>query len=404
MFLKTKNYSASKLEGTVKKRLTGFSVSFVFLMAAFLPFSAVSVFAADNDYRIGCVFSATGKTSWLGEPQKKTVEMMAEGINSKGGIKGRKIALFIEDVQGDNTRAVNAVKKLIQKDKVCAIIGPSESGTTMAVIPVVQKMEVPLLSCAAAEEISKPASERKWIFKLGQNDSDAVRRIYEHMNKKGIKNIGIVSATTGFGNAGRKKLTEMAPEFGIKVVTDETYSPTDTDMTAQLLKIQKAGAEAAVNWSIEPAQSIVPKNMKQLKMTIPLYQSHGFANVKYAEAAGAAAEGLIFPAGRIMAVSTISDTNPQKKVLNDYKTAYETKNKDHVSTFGGHAYDGLSIVVKAIEAVGDEPAKIRDYIETCQFTGTGGEFKFSATDHNGLDKNAFEMLTVKNGQFVVLGE
>lgn len=388
----------------MKKRLTGFSVSFVFLIVAFLPFFAASAFAADNDYRIGCIFSVTGKTSWLGEPQKKTVEMIADEINSKGGINGRKISLFIEDVQGDNTRAINAVKKLIQKDKVCAIIGPSESGTTMAVIPVVQKMGVPLLSCAAAEEISKPAADRKWIFKLGQNDSDAVRRIYENMNKKGIKKVGVLTATTGFGNAGRKKLTEMANEFGIQLVADESYAPTDTDMTAQLLKIQKAGAEAAVNWSIEPAQSIVPKNMKQLKMTIPLYQSHGFANVKYAEAAGDAAEGLIFPAGRIMAVSTLPEGNPQKAVLNEYKTAYEAKYKEHVSTFGGHAFDGLKIVAKAIETVGDDPAKIRDYIETAQFTGTGGQFKFSAADHNGLDKTAFEMLTVKNGQFVVLGE
>lgn len=390
----------------MKKRLTGFSMSFA-LLSSLLTFGfASSVVAADNDYKIGCVFSVTGNTSWLGEPQKKTVEMIADEINAKGGIKGRKISLFIEDIQGDNTRTVNAVKKLVQKDNVCAIIGPSESGTTMAVIPVIQKMEapVPLLSCAAAEEISKPANERKWIFKLGQNDSDAVRRIYEHMNKKNIKKIGIITATNGFGNAGRKKLNEMAAEFGIQIVGDETYNPSDTDMTAQLLKIQKAGAEAAVNWSIVPAQSIVPKNMKQLKMNIPLYQSHGFANVKYAEAAGDAAEGLIFPAGRIMAVSTLPDGHPQKAVLNEYKTAYEAKYKEHVSTFGGHAYDGLWLVVKAIEAVGDDPAKIRNYLETAQFTGTGGQFKFSANDHNGLDKNAFEMLTVKNGQFVVLGQ
>ncbi|WP_051284003.1 ABC transporter substrate-binding protein [Desulforegula conservatrix] len=390
----------------MKKSLMGFSASFFLMTAVFTLGFGSSVIAADNDYKIGCVFSVTGNTSWLGEPQKKTVEMIADEINAKGGIKGRKISLFIEDNQGDNTRTVNAVKKLVQKDKVCAIIGPSESGTTMAVIPVIQKMEtpVPLLSCAAAEEITKPASERKWIFKMGQNDSDAVRRIYENMNKKGIKKVGILTATNGFGNAGRKKLTEMASEFGLQIVSDETYNPSDTDMTAQLLKIQKAGAEAAVNWSIVPAQSIVPKNMKQLKMSIPLYQSHGFANVKYAEAAGDAAEGLVFPAGRVMAVSTLPDGHPQKAVLNEYKTAYEAKYKDHVSTFGGHAYDGLWLVVKAIEAVGDDPAKIRDYIETAQFTGTGGQFKFSAADHNGLDKNAFEMLTVKNGQFVVLGE
>ncbi len=85
-----------------------------------------------------------------------------------------------------------------------------------------------------------------------------------------------------------------------------------------------------------------------------------------------------------------------------YKKSYESAYKDQVSTFGGHAYDSLWLIINALKAVGDDPVKIRDYIEKSDFVGTGGLFKFSPEDHNGLDKTAFEMITIKNGEFVVL--
>lgn len=357
-----------------------------------------------SDYHVGCIFAITGKASWLGEPERNTAEMIAKEINDAGGINGHKLVLHIEDDQGDNTQAVNAVNKLIKKDKVCAIIGPSVTGTSMAIIPVVQEAQIPLVSCAGAAVIVEPVAERKWVFKVPQKDSDCVKRIFDHMTSKGIKDIGIITTTSGFGGAGRDQLKKIAPEYNLNIVADETYDPTATDMTAQLIKIKNAGAQAVVNWSIEPAQSIVPQNMKQLKMTIPLYQSHGFGNLKYAEAAGDAAEGIIFPAGRLLAVDTVADDNPQKKVLIGYKDQYEKTYKDKVSTFGGHAYDALWIVANALKKVGDDPAKLRDAIENTEYVGTAGVFKFSPTDHCGLDKNAFEMLTVKNGKFVVLKE
>jgi branched-chain amino acid transport system substrate-binding protein len=358
--------------------------------------------AESNEYRVGCAFAVTGAASWLGEPQKNTVEMLAREINDAGGINGKKLVLYIEDTQGDNTRAVNAVKKLIQKNKVSVIIGPSRSGTAMAAIPVAEAAGIPMISCASAEIQLQPIEQRKNIFKVAPNDSDAIRRIYDHMVPRDIKKIGIITSTDGFGAAGRTLMLEMAPEYKIEIVADETYSPADTDMTAQLINIRNKGAEAILNWSIVPAQSIVPQNIRQLKIDIPFYQSHGFCNVKYAAAAGTSAEGNIFPCGRILAVDTLPDDNLQKPVLLDYKTKYEEKYKDHVSTFGGHAYDALMLVVDALRAAGDDPQKIRDYLETARFIGTGGIFQFSPTDHCGLDKTAFEMLTVKDGKFVVL--
>ena len=389
--------------GVRKNRLRVVGI-FIFVMAFILGQGVIfQGFAAKKPYKIGGIFAITGGASFLGEPEKNTARMIEEMVNARGGIYGHPLKLIIEDTAGDETKAVNAVKKLIYRDHVLAIIGPSRSGTTMAVIPIVEKKGVLLVSCAAAEAIVSPV--KKWVFKTPQKDSDAVRRIYEYMNKKGISRIAIITGTTGFGDQGRKKLKELAPDYGITIVADETYSPKDTDMTAQLTRIKATDAQAVVNWSIVPAQSIVPKNMRQLKMNIPLFQSHGFGNIKYVELAGEAAEGIIFPAGRLLAVDTLPDTNPQKDILSFYKEEYEKRFKESVSTFGGHAWDALWLVVNALEETGPRPEAMRENIEyTKEFVGTGGIFNFSPEDHSGLTKEAFEMLTVKGGKFVVLGE
>lgn len=356
-------------------------------------------------YKVGAVFAITGPASFLGEPERNTVQMLVDQINQAGGINGDSLKVIIEDTVGDETKTVNAVNKLIHKDNVLAIIGPSRSGSTMAIIPIVQEAEVPLISCAAAETIVEPVKERYWVFKTPQKDSDAVIRIYEHMQSKGISKVALMTGTTGFGAAGRKQLKKYAEKMEITIVADETYGPRDTDMTPQLTKIKATDAQAVINWSIVPAQTIVAKNMQQLGMTIPLYQSHGFGNIKYARGAGEAAEGLIFPAGRLLVADLLPDDHPQKAVLVKYKQEYEARFKDDVSTFGGHAYDALMLVVEALKAVGPDRAKIRDYIENTKgFAGTGGVFNFSPTDHNGLTKEAFAMMTVKNGRFVPLEE
>ena len=245
----------------------------------------------------------------------------------------------------------------------------------------------------------------KYVFKTPQKDSFAVKKIYMQMQKMGIKKIGLVAGNTGFGKAGMGQLKTLAPEFGLTVVAAEVYDKKATDLTAVVTKLKGAGVEAVVNWSIVPAQAIVPKNMKQIGLDVPLFQSHGFGNIKYVEAAGAAAEGIIFPAGRLLVSDVLPDDDPHKAVLVKYKSDYESKYDEAASTFGGHASDALLILVKAIETAGVDSEKVRDTIENMQgFVGTGGIFNFSAEDHNGLGMDAFVMLTVKDGKFALLGE
>jgi branched-chain amino acid transport system substrate-binding protein len=219
----------------------------------------------------------------------------------------------------------------------------------------------------------------------------------------GIKKIGIVVGNTGFGKAGKAQLEKIAPEYGIEVLISEVYDKKATDLTAVVTKVKAKNAQALINWSIVPAQSIVIKNMKQIGYDVPIFQSHGFGNIKYVKSAGAAAEGVIFPAGRLLIADTLYKGHPQKKVLEKYKKDYESKFGEDVSTFGGHAYDAFMILVEAIKKAGTDKEKLRDAIENIKgFVGTGGIFNFSPEDHNGLDMDSFEMLTVKDGKFTVL--
>jgi branched-chain amino acid transport system substrate-binding protein len=328
--------------------------------------------------------------------------MMVEDINAKGGINGTKVELVIKDSGGSSEKAVSFAKQLIDEDKVFAIIGPSTSGETMAIKNIAEEGKTVLLSCAAAEDIVNPVA--KYVFKTPQMDKHAVIRIFQQMKKMGISKIGVLSSNTGFGGAGKKQIEKLAPENGIQVVISEVYDKAATDLTAEVTKVKAANVQAIVNWSIEPAQAIVIKNARQIGLTIPIFQSHGFGNIKYVQAAGAAAEGVIFPAGRLLVVDVLSDKNPQKKVLEAYKKEYEAKYKEDVSTFGGHAYDAMKILEQAIIAAGSvNKDKVRTTIENMKgLVGTAGIFNFSPADHNGLDLNAFEMLTVKDGKFTVL--
>jgi branched-chain amino acid transport system substrate-binding protein len=369
----------------------------VFAMVALI---VVPAFASDT-IKIGAILSVTGPASFLGAPEANTLKMLVDEINAKGGVGGKKIELIIKDSSASPEKAISFAKQLIEEERVFAIIGPSTSGETLKIKGICEKGRTICISCAAAERIVNPVA--KYVFKTPQKDSFAARKIFMQMQKMGIKKIGVVVGNTGFGKAGKAQLEKLAPEYGIDIVISEVYDKKATDLTALVTKLKAKGVEAVINWSIVPAQSIIAKNMRQIGFNVPLFQSHGFGNIKYVKAAGAAAEGIIFPAGRLLVAEKLPDNHPQKPVLIKYKRDYESCYHGEASTFGGHAYDALMILVEAIKKAGPDKEKVRDAIENMKgFIGTGGIFNFSPEDHNGLDIDSFEMLTVKNGRFALL--
>jgi len=385
----------------MKEARKNFLVVFVMVLSIFLLF--VNAYAKEP-YKIGALFAVTGAASFLGEPEKNTAIMLQEQINKAGGINGHPLEIIIEDTKSDETQAVLSAKKLLERDKVLVIIGPSTTGESMALVPIMNNAKTPLISCAAGAPITQPVKERYWIFKTPQYDLSAAEAIYMYMKKQGTANVGIITISTGFGDAGRKALHEMAPKHGITIVADEKYGPKDSDMTTQLTKIKASGAQAVINWSVGPGQVIVTKNWHALKMGIPLYQSHGWGSKKNIELAGKAAEGVIAPLGRLVVWDRLTDKHPQKALLKKYTQDYEAKYKSDPGTFGGHAYDSIMMIAEALKKAGPDKNKIRDYIETKiqKWPGTGGIFNMSPGDHCGLDKDAFEMVVVKNGDWEIL--
>lgn len=382
-------------KGKVMKQM----VSKVMMGAAALSLMLAPAAWAEN-IKVGAILAVTGPVSFLGGPEARTLEMLVEETNAKGGFNGNPIELIIKDSTGSPEKAVSFAKQLIEEDKVLAIIGPSSSGETMQIKKIVEDAKTPLLSCAAAEVIVDPVAS--YVFKTPQKDSDAVKMIYKEMNKLGLANIAVLVDNTGFGKAGQEQLVKIAPEFGIKIAENEVYDKAANDLSAVVAKIKaNKDVQAIVNWSVVPAQAIVAKNIRQTGWDVPLFQSHGFGNIKFVEAAGAAAEGIIFPAGRLLIAADLPADNPQKGLLVQYTKNYEGKFKENVSTFGGHAYDAFVILEAAVKVGGNDRDKVRAAIEGLQnLPGTAGVFSFSAKDHNGLTIDAFQMMTVKNGKFV----
>ncbi len=372
------------------------------LGCAFLLAAPTAPAADSPPIKIGALFSITGPASFLGAPEEKTARMLIEKLNTSGGINGRKVQLVLKDTGGSPEKAVSFARQLIEEEKVVAIIGPSTSGETMQIKALCEENKTILVSCAAAEVIVNPVAQ--YVFKVPQKDSQAVLWIFRTAKEKGITRLAVLSSNDGFGGAGKKQLEDLAKQEGMEILVSEVYDKQATDLTDILTKVKaNPGVQAIVNWSIVPAQSIVAKNIKQLGLNVPLFQSHGFGNLRYVQQAGAAAEGTLFPASRLLVVDDLPDSHPQKSVLATYKKDYETRYKEDASTFGGHAYDAVLVITEALKKAGStDVTKVRAALETLQgVVGTAGIFNYSATDHTGLGMDAFEMLTVKDGKFTI---
>lgn len=358
--------------------------------------------AAAADIKIGSVVSATGPASFLGDPEEKTLKIYVDEINRKGGINGNAIKLIVYDDGGDADKARTFATRLVEEDKVSVVLGGSTTGTTMAMAPVFEDAEIPFISLAGAVVIVEPV--KKYVFKTPHTDRMACEKIFEHLKKSGLTKIAMISGTDGFGKSMRDQCVKVNVRYGIEIVGEETYGPRDSDMTAQLTNLKgKAGVQAFVNPGFGQGPAIVTRNVRQLGIKLPLYQSHGVASKSFIELAGDAAEGVRLPAAALLIADKLPDSDPQKKIAVAYKTTYETATKGQVSTFGGHAYDALYILVGAMErAKSSDPKKVRDEIEkTKGFIGTAGIFNMTANDHMGLNLNAFKMLEVRKGDWAL---
>ena len=372
------------------------------MLVAIMVLTSVFAYAKDT-IKIGAIVAATGPASFLGDPELKTLQHYIKKINDAGGVNGSKLELVHYDTAANPKKAVTFVKRLISQDEVVAIIGPSTTGETMAIIPFVQKSKIPLMSMAGGISIIDPVKE--YVFKIVATDRMACQKIMQDLKKRGMKNLALISGSGGFGKSMRKQCKDVSKDFGINIVADETYGAKDADMSSQLLKIKNLkNFDAILNPGFGQGPAIVTKNYKQLNIKQPLYQSHGVASKKFIEIAGSAAEGVRLVSPPVIVAEKLPDSSPIKKVALDYKNEYEKTFGSSVSSFGGHAYDALYAIVEAIKSTGSsEPKKIRDGIENLKnFIGIDGVVNMSKNDHLGLDtESGMVLIDIKNGDWVL---
>lgn len=371
------------------------------ISCAALAFGALNAYAADP-IKIGSILSVTGPAAFLGDPELKTIQLYVESINKAGGVLGRPLELVHYDDGSDASKANGFAKRLIESDKVDVLVGGTTTGSTMSIVPLVEKAGVPFISLAGAVVIVEPV--KKFVFKTPHTDRMAAEKVFEDMRKRNLTKVALFSETSGFGQSGKKEAEGVAAKYGITLVSNETYGPKDTDMSPQLTKIKNtAGVQAVFVIGLGQGPAIVTKNYRQLGVTLPLYHAHGVASEEFIKLAGPAADGVRLPAAALLVADKLPDNDVQKPVSVAYSKAYTAKWNSDISTFGGHAYDGLMIAVEAIKrAGGTDKAKVRDAIEATKgYVGTGGVVNMSATDHMGLDLSAFRMLEIKNGDWTL---
>ena len=374
------------------------------LMALMLAAPLATAFAADP-IRIGAVLSMTGPASYIGDPEARTLKLYADQINASGGVLGRPIELVTYDDGSDANKARTFATRLTERDDVVAMVGGSTTGTTMAMVPVFEAAELPFMSLAGSVNIVDPV--RKFVFKSPHTDRMGCERVFADMKKRGFTKIALIAGTDGFGTSMREQCLKVVGNYGIQVLIDQTYGAADTDMTPQLTKVKGTpGVQAILNTGASgQGPSVLTRNYGQLGMkAIPLYQNAGVASKSYIELSGPAAEGVRLPASALLVAAKLPAGDLQKPVVTAYATTFEKSAAQPVSTFGGGAYDGLMMVVGAIrKANSTDPKKIRDALEqTRGFIGTAGTVNMSDKDHLGLTVDAFRMLEVRNGDWLLV--
>ncbi|GAB6936404.1 ABC transporter substrate-binding protein [Calditerricola yamamurae] len=357
---------------------------------------------ASGSIPVGVIVSVTGAASTLGKPERDTLLMVAEEINAAGGIGGKKLELFVYDDESDPTKAVLALKKLLNEHKVVTVIGGTTSTSSLAMIPEIERAQVPFLSLASDMRIATPV--KKWVFKVAQGDDLVVPKLLAYLQKRGIRNVAWMNSANDYGEGGKREFEAQAKRYGITAVGFATFKADDKSMVPQLTNLRAKRPEALLVYTTVPSGAIVAQNARQLGYDIPILQSNGIANKAFIEQAKEAAEGVIFTAGKLLVADQLPDSDPQKPILLAYRQAFEAKYNDPANTFGGHAWDAIQMLVAALKAGATEPAAIRDYLERNiqQFVGVTGVFTFTPEDHNGLKEDALVLIEVRNGAWKLL--
>ncbi len=362
---------------------------------------------AHADINVGVVVSATGPAASLGIPEKNTIELLPDTIG------GEKVNYIILDDASDTTTAVKNARKLLTEDQVDVIVGSTISPASLAMIDVVAESKAPMISMAASSRIVEPVDEkRRWVFKTPQNDQQMASAIVQHMADNDINKVSYIGFANAYGEGWLEQFKSQAGEKGIEVVATESFNPTDTSVTGQVLKAMAANPDAVFIAGSGTPAALPQKTLRQRGYKGPIYQTHGVANNDFLRICGKDCEGTLLPVGPVQMARDLPDDHPVKASALEYVDAYEAVHgPGSVSSFGGYAWDAAVLLQAAIpEALKvaqpgtpEFRAALRDALENVrEAAGASGIYNMSETDHLGLDDRSRVMITIKDGAWTLL--
>lgn len=387
--------------GVHVRRFLGLAVAFALVMSVAgctgTKTQAVKP-ASSEPIRVGVVLSLTGPYAALGTAEKNALELESDALNRAGGIDGRKIELVIEDDGTDEAKAVAATTKLIDQDKVVAIIGASGTGQSMAMRGDVDRAGIAQISMAGGTVITSTFDSL--VYQTPWSNTIVVPYVLQAIKDAGYAKIALLADTGGYGKDGSAVIKSDAGEFGIKIVDSQTFNPGDTDLSAQLTKIKSSGAEAVLLWTAGKEGALAVKGARDLGITVPFFGGSGQARKEFIDGAGPAAEGLVFGTGKSLVPANWGKESKEYATLNDFAVRYEAAYGNTPDIFAGHAFDAFNIVVGALKSAGPDAdaAAVAKAVEgTKGLIGFGGTFTFSATDHNGLTEKDLALYRITDG-------
>ena len=359
---------------------------------------------AHAEITIGAVLSLTGPGAGLGIPERNTIELLPVTI------AGEKVRWVVLDDASDTTAAVRAARKLIEEDHVDAIMGPSTTPNSMALLDVIGAAGVPMISLAGSSAVNEPPEgNRRWAFKLIPSERVATVQIVDHMLRTGKTSLGHIGFANALGDGYIKALDAQAGERGVKTLLEVRYNPGDTSVTPQVLRLTQARPDAVfVAASATPATTPIIE-LRARGYTGPIYTVQGIAGPDAIRVGGAALNGTMFSSVPVLVAEQLPDGHPVKAAALKFVQAYEGKYGPGTrSLFGATLWDGFLLIDAAVPVAlkAGQPGTpafrtaLRDAMENVRnLPGAEAVFSLSPTDHSGARADSQVMVEIRDGSY-----
>ena len=362
---------------------------------------------AQAQLKVGVIASATGPTAAVGIPQKNSAALLPRKI------AGLDVEYTVVDDASDSSQTVALLKKLLT-DNVDAIIGPSGSPNSMAVLQFISDGKTPMLAPVGTTAVVLPMTDQKrWVFKTTQNDSLICEALVAHMVRKGVKTVGYIGFNDAYGESWYGVFVPMIEKVGIKLVANERFQRTDQSVIGQATKIVAANPDAVLigaagGPTVLPHTTLIERGYKG-----QIYQTHGAATPDFVRLGGKTVDGAVMAASLMLVLDQVPDSNPAKKQALEYIAAYEKMYGAKPATFGANVFDAGLLLQRAVpEALKkgkpgtlEFRSALRDALEGVKdLVGTQGVYTMSAQDHSGFDKRGRELMTLQEGKWQLIPE